>query len=104
MGEISTFFDAELHRLLALSVSERCDPKCVVKFGEPPETILQLADTEKCDLIVLGAHARGPLGTRGRPGTVFRVIAGASCPVLTISSAKREGHDHDIDNSELIEV
>ena len=102
VGEISTFFDTELHRLLAPSMSDWCEAKCVVKFGKPSETILKLAQSEKCDLIVLGAHALGSLGSRGRPGIVFRVISGASCPVLTISSAKREDVDIEAEQVEVI--
>jgi nucleotide-binding universal stress UspA family protein len=89
-SERSTFFRNELNRLVDPSATDFCDPKSVVAFGKAPETILKLADTENCDLIVLGAHALGPLGSRGRPGTVLRVISGANCPVLTISSVKRD--------------
>jgi nucleotide-binding universal stress UspA family protein len=99
-AEISTFFCNELDRLVDSSATDFCTPRSVVKFGKPWETILKLAKTEKCDLIVLGAHGLGPLGSRGKPGTVFRVISGAHCPVLTVSSVKR---DDTADNTEQIE-
>jgi nucleotide-binding universal stress UspA family protein len=88
--DASVLCDAELHRLIAPSVSDWCESQCVVEFGKAANTILKLADSKNCDLIVLGAHALGRFGTRGRPGTVFRVIAAANCPVLTILNEKRE--------------
>ena len=36
------------------------------------------------DLIITAAHSLGVLGTRGKPGIVFKIIANADCPVLTL--------------------
>lgn len=88
--DASVLCDAELHRLIAPSVSDWCESQCVVEYGKAANTILKLAKLKRCDLIVLGAHALGRFGTRGKPGTVFRVIAAANCPVLTILNDKRE--------------
>lgn len=88
--DASRLCDAELHRLIAPSVSDCSELQCVVELGKAANMILKLADSKRCDLIVLGAHALGRFGTRGRPGTVFRVIAAANCPVLTILNEKRE--------------
>lgn len=88
-GELSTFFDTELHKLIAPSARDWCAPRCAVEFGKAPETILKLAEKERSDLIVIGAHSLGPLGTRGKPGTVFRIVANATCPVLSILSGNR---------------
>lgn len=101
-SDISTFFNSELKRLVDPSAIDFCDPKSVVKFGRPSQTILKLADREHCDLIVLGAHPLGPMGSRGRPGTVFRVISGAHCPVLTISSTKRDDVNAEAEQVEVI--
>lgn len=103
-GEVSASVETELQRFLSPSVSESCDPRIVVRSGKPAETILELAASEKCDLIVLGAYTPGPLGSRGRPGTVFRVIAGAHCPVLTVPSAKRRTQSKTSEQIEFIEV
>ncbi len=88
--DASVLCDTELRRLIAPSVCDWCESQCVVEFGKAANVILKLADSKRCDLIVLGAHALGRFGTRGRPGTVFRVIAAANCPVLTILDEKRE--------------
>ena len=99
--DASVLCDAELHRLIAPSVSDWCESQCVVEFGKAASTILKLADSKRCDLIVLGAHALGRFGTRGRPGTVFRVIASADCPVLTILDEKRE-NERRVEELELV--
>lgn len=101
-NEISATFKTELQQLVAPSVSDWCDPICVVEFGKSSETILKLAKKEKCDLIVLGAHVLGPFGTRGKPGTVFRVICEANCPVLTIASSKREEANSETESMDLL--
>jgi len=103
-AEIKASFQDELERLVAPSAKDWCEPRCVVEVGKATEAILKLADAEKCDLIVLGAHGLGRLGTRGKPGTVFRVVAGAKCPVLTILSAKREQATAGVGELELIPV
>jgi nucleotide-binding universal stress UspA family protein len=103
-GEFCKFFETELHRLLSPSDIDLCDPKCVVTSGKPFEAILKLAESERCDLIVLGAHALGPLGSRGKPGTAFRVISGAHCPVLTVSSSKHDEEDLKAEQIEFIEA
>lgn len=100
--EFSKFFETELHRLLSPTDIDLCDPKCVLKSGKPFESILKLAESERCDLIVLGAHALGPLGSRGKPGTTFRVISGAHCPVLTVSSCKRDENHLQAEQVEFI--
>jgi hypothetical protein len=51
------------------------------------------------DLIVLGAHALGPLGTGEGQVRVFRIICEANCPFLTIASGKREDVN---DNTETV--
>jgi nucleotide-binding universal stress UspA family protein len=101
-GELSTFFDTELHKLIAPSVRDWCVPRCAVEFGKSAETILKLAGKERSDLIVIGAHSLGPLGTRGKPGTVFRIVANATCPVLSILSGKRPGAQRPKETVEFI--
>jgi nucleotide-binding universal stress UspA family protein len=104
LRKASAFFEGELQLLIAPSAKEICETRCVVKFGRPAETILKLAASERCDLIVLGAYAPGPLRSRGRPGTVFSVIAGAHCPVLTIPSTRPVSTGQKAEQTEFIEI
>jgi nucleotide-binding universal stress UspA family protein len=60
-------------------------PYCLVEDGDPAEKILDVAGSYKADLIVMGVrpHAVGVATHLSRP-TVHRVIAGATCGVLTV--------------------
>jgi nucleotide-binding universal stress UspA family protein len=60
-------------------------PYCLVEDGDPAEKILDVAGSYKADLIVMGVrpHAVGVATHFSRP-TVHRVIAGATCGVLTV--------------------
>jgi nucleotide-binding universal stress UspA family protein len=60
-------------------------PYCIAEPGDPAEKILDVAGGYKADLIVLGVrpHAVGVATHLSRP-TAHRVIAGATCPVLTV--------------------
>ena len=60
-------------------------PYCIAEPGDPAEKILDVAGGYKPELIVLGVrpHAVGVATHLSRP-TAHRVIAGATCPVLTV--------------------
>lgn len=53
--------------------------------GEPFEEILFQAKSQRVDLMVLGAQGASLVSTLTRPGVVYKVIAHAPCPVLTLS-------------------
>jgi nucleotide-binding universal stress UspA family protein len=64
-----------------------CRPETIVKIGSPAEQILETAKEKNADLIVLGVHSanEGVVAATHLPGSVAsRVIAGATCPVLTV--------------------
>jgi len=75
-----------LRRLVPNEASLWCQPEPIVKFGPPAECIVQAASENNADLIVLGVR---PVGGRVAAThlpwtTAHRVIAHASCPVLTV--------------------
>jgi nucleotide-binding universal stress UspA family protein len=53
--------------------------------GEPFEEILFQAKSQHIDLLVLGAQEASIVSTLTRHGVVYKVIAHAPCPVLTLS-------------------
>ena len=64
-----------------------CEPRFVVEQGPAAETILDVADLKKADLIVLGV--RHPAGIPGAAThlpitTAHKVVSHANCPVLTV--------------------
>jgi nucleotide-binding universal stress UspA family protein len=64
-----------------------CRPEPTVRFGNPAERILEAANELEADLIVLGVRdAAGHLGaaTHLERTTAHKVVARATCPVLTV--------------------
>jgi nucleotide-binding universal stress UspA family protein len=76
-----------LERLQRLVPAEKLwrQPYCLVEDGDSAERILDVAGSYKADLIVLGVrpHSVGVATHLSRP-TAHRVIAGATCGVLTV--------------------
>jgi nucleotide-binding universal stress UspA family protein len=58
--------------------------KTRVLVGSPAEKILELAQQEKIDLIIMGAHGRKGLERVFFGSVADKVVTGAPCPVLTI--------------------
>ena len=56
----------------------------VVKKGNPVEIILETADENNCDLIVMGTHGRGTLADTMMGSTARRVVRRSQKPVLVV--------------------
>jgi nucleotide-binding universal stress UspA family protein len=52
--------------------------------GDPAATIVQVADEEACDMIVLGTHGRTGIVRLLMGSVAEAVVRKASCPVLTV--------------------
>ena len=61
--------------------------EAMVTAGEPAMEILYRGRAPLADLIVLSAHEASTLASVSRNGIVYKIIAGAECPVLTLSPA-----------------
>lgn len=55
-----------------------------VVLGSPADKILELAKTEKVDLIIMGAHGRTGLERAIFGSVANKVVKSAPCPVLTV--------------------
>jgi nucleotide-binding universal stress UspA family protein len=55
-----------------------------VELGSPAAKILELADKEKIDLIIMGAHGRKGLDRAIFGSVAAKVVKSAPCPVMTI--------------------
>ena len=56
-------------------------------IGQPGRTILQVADEEGVDMIVMGTHGRTGLSRLLMGSVAEEVVRNAKCPVLTVKSA-----------------
>jgi nucleotide-binding universal stress UspA family protein len=86
----------ELRRLLEGDARERlrqavpaearnwCTPEEIVTGGKAYREILRLAREREAQLIVMGAHGRGPWERMLFGSTTHHVMRSATCPVLTI--------------------
>jgi len=87
-GEVASFDSAALHemQMLAAQAGVSCcsavEP--LVVHGNPSIEILAIAAECHASLIVLGATERSIFETLARDRTIYRVLAHARCPVLTL--------------------
>jgi nucleotide-binding universal stress UspA family protein len=75
--------EAQVHRL---SASERI--YCRAVAGPPDMALLEVAEAEGADLIVVGATRRGAIGRALLGTTAQRVVRGSSVPVLVLRHAE----------------
>jgi len=73
-------------RILAEQIGARCcsGVEPLVLHGNPSIEILALAAERHASLIVLGATRRSAFESLARDRTIYRVLAHARCPVLTL--------------------
>lgn len=95
-GELSAFSLQEYRRyleedaraLLRSAVPEEarvwCTPEERVVSGKAYRIILDIAEQEKAEVIVMGVHGKGALTRRLFGSTTHHVIREARCPVLTL--------------------
>jgi nucleotide-binding universal stress UspA family protein len=82
--ELQAKFMHALRKFMPEDTLKKCAAEYVVESGNAAEEILDLADKQNADLIVLGVRSASIIATHLLAGIAFRVISGASCPVLTI--------------------
>ena len=61
-----------------------CDPQFVIAEGDPAQEVVDFAETDNSDLIVLGLPKDKVFSTHFRSGVTYSVVSSAPCPVLTV--------------------
>jgi nucleotide-binding universal stress UspA family protein len=74
----------ELEKLVPSEVPNWCKVKSLVRAGKPYQEIIQLAQEEQSDLIIVGVRGRNALDLALFGSTTYRVIQLGSCPVLAV--------------------
>jgi nucleotide-binding universal stress UspA family protein len=77
--------EQEVLELIPPEVSATISVQVVVVPGDPTEELLFQARAQLADLIVLGAQGASAFAAITRHGVVYKVLAHAHCPVLTLS-------------------
>ena len=87
-GEVMRGYHEHLNALIPAEERSWCKSDTMVSAGEPDRAILEAAERNTADVIVMGAHAvEGSLSTFQVPlSTAYRVVAHAACPVLRVRS------------------
>ncbi len=77
--------EAQMLALVPEKFSGKIPVQAVVVPGDPTEELLYQARVQQADLIVLGAQGASAFAAITRHGVVYKVLAHATCPVLTLS-------------------
>ncbi|HXJ07145.1 MAG TPA: universal stress protein [Candidatus Acidoferrum sp.] len=88
-SDVAASSKALLEKLVPAEATNWCKPEYFVEQGNPADKILDLAHFRESDIIVLGVRAEA--GVQGAAthlpiATVHKVVAHATCPVLTVRS------------------
>ena len=73
-----------LDSLVTDDVRTWCKPTTRIVYGKPYRRILETAEQEESDLIVIGVRGRNPVDVALFGSTTNHVVRRASCPVLTL--------------------
>jgi nucleotide-binding universal stress UspA family protein len=79
--------EAELLGLVPVELRGKISVQPIVVPGDPTEELLYQSRVQLADLIVLGAQGASAFAAITRHGIVYKVLAHAQCPVITLSPA-----------------
>jgi len=77
----------DLLALIPVELQKKIEVQAIVVPGDPTEELLYQAKAQQAELIVLGAQGASTFAAITRHGVVYKVLAHAQCPVLTLSPA-----------------
>jgi nucleotide-binding universal stress UspA family protein len=83
--------EAELPLLVRSDQLDNIVVHARVVLGDPTEELLYQGRARAANLIVLGAQGASSFAAISRAGTVYKVLAYAPCPVMTLSPVLLEG-------------
>jgi len=75
----------EMISLVPVALRGRIAVQPVVVLGEPTEELLYQGRAQRAGLIVLGAQGASAFAAVARLGVVYKLLARARCPVMTLS-------------------
>ena len=75
----------DLLGMVPAEIRDKITVQSIVVPGDPTEELLYQGRAQQADLIVLGAHGASAFAAITRHGVVYKVLAHAHCPVITLS-------------------
>jgi nucleotide-binding universal stress UspA family protein len=85
IGRTLDQIEADLPSLLPVPVLQKVTVRTKATVGDPIEELLYQGRSQKAHLIVLGAHGASQFAASTRAGTLYKMLAYAHCPVITLS-------------------
>jgi nucleotide-binding universal stress UspA family protein len=86
-GRTISDIENDLLRLIPEEFHDRISVQAIVVPGDPVEELLYQARAQQADLIVFGAQGASAFAAITRHGVVYKVLAHAHVPVITLSPA-----------------
>ena len=80
----------QLDTLIQKEVPEGINARCVIRSGKPFVEIIQTANDEQADLIIIATHGHSGIEHALFGSTAEKVVRKSVCPVLSIRSAERD--------------
>ncbi len=77
--------ETDILSLIPVELAGKISAQAIVVPGDPTEELLYQARAQQTDLIVMGAQGASPFAAITRQGVVYKVLAHAQCPVITLS-------------------
>jgi len=100
-GRSTDEIEADLFDMVPSELQGNIMVQTIVVPGDPTEELLYQGRTQLADLIVLGAQGASAFAAITRHGVVYKLLAHAHCPVITLSPSvlsscgfKAEAHRH----------
>jgi len=82
--------EGELLSLIPRELRDKIAVRAIVAPGDPTEELLYQARAQQADIIVMGAQGASAFAAITRHGVVYKVLAHAHCPAITLSPAVLE--------------
>jgi len=77
--------EGDMLSMIPIELLDKVEAQAIVVPGDPTEELLYQARAQQADLIVLGAQGASAFAAITRHGVVYKVLAHAPCPVITLS-------------------
>ena len=82
--------ERHLADISARLVKDGAHPQSFIRFGKPSEEIIQFAEENQVDLIVMGTHGRSGLAHLLLGSVTERVVRASKIPVLAVPGGHHE--------------
>ena len=77
--------EGDMLAMVPAELRDKISVQTIVVPGDPTEELLYQCRAQQADLIVLGAQGASAFAAITRHGVVYKVLAHAQCPVITLS-------------------